>query len=139
REALAAVGFTGKKGQTYLVAGDTLTVLVGVEAGITTLAELRDAVASFTRAAKEIANLTVDLRGIDRVSAEEAGQAVAEGTVLSRYRFDELTTDPKTVALESVTVIVEENRQADVASGVERGQVLARAASLARDLANTPP
>lgn len=139
REALAAAGFTGKRGQTHAIAGATLTVLVGIEDGITSLAQLRDAVASYSRAAKEIADLVIDLRGIDRVPAKEAGQAVAEGTVLSRYRYDELTTDPKTVMLESVTVIVSDAERPEVDAGIERGLILARAASLARDLANTPP
>lgn len=139
REALAAVGFTGKKGQTYAIAGEPLTVLVGVNSGIKTVADLRDAVASFTRAAKESANLVADLRGLTELTPAQAGQAATEGTVLSRYRFDELNGDPKTVALESVTLIVDADAQAEVDAGVERGQILARAAGLARDLANTPP
>lgn len=53
RDALAAAGFTGKKGQTLALPGSPLTVLVGTGKGVSTVAQLRDAVASFTRAARE--------------------------------------------------------------------------------------
>ncbi|WP_217136654.1 leucyl aminopeptidase [Leucobacter chinensis] len=136
REALAAVGFTAKPGQTYPVAGETLTVLVGVGEKLETQAQVRDAAAAFTRAASEIADLAVDVRGL-AISASEAAQAVVEGSLLARYRWDELTTDPKTVTLEKLTVVTDDEKQAT--EGIERGLVLARIAGLARDLANTPP
>lgn len=136
REALAAVGFTAKPGQTYPIAGETLTVLVGVGEKLETQAQVRDAAAAFTRAASEIADLAVDVRGL-AVSVDEAAQAVVEGSLLARYRWDELTTDPKTVTLEKLTVVTDDEKQAT--EGIERGLVLARIAGLARDLANTPP
>lgn len=136
RDALAAVGFTGKPNQTYSVAGETLTVLVGVGEGLTKGAKLRDAVAAFTRAAKEIGDLAVDVRGID-IPVAEAAQMVTEGAVLSRYRWDELTSDPKTVPLEKLTIVTDDSVAAK--EGIDRGLILSRIADLSRDLSNTPP
>lgn len=142
REALAAAGFTASANQTLVVPGSPLRVLVGTgERGITTAAALRDAVAAFTRAAKEVGALTVDLSeaiasGLD---AGTAAQAAVEGAVLARYRYDALKSDPKTVLLESLVLTVAEGDSDAAQSGVDRGLVLARTASLSRDLANTPP
>lgn len=136
RDELEAVGFTGKTNQTYAIAGSPLQVLVGAGKGITTQAQLRDAVAAFTRAAREIADLGVDVRGLN-LPATAAAQAVTEGSVLARYRWDELTSDPKTVRLETVTIITDD---VDAATeGIERGKILARISGLSRDLSNTPP
>jgi len=145
RDVLAAAGFTGKQGQTLLLPGSPLRVLVGTGKGITTAAEMRDAVAAFTRAAREVATLAVDLSGFagaDGIGAELAAQAATEGALLARYRYDALKGDPKTVALEQLTLVLAGDAagEADAAEvGVERGLILARTASLARDLGNTPP
>lgn len=136
REALAAVGFTAKPGQTYAIAGETLTVLVGIGAKLETQANLRDAAAAFTRAAREVGDLAIDIRGLD-ISTVEAAQAVVEGSLLARYRWDELTSDPKTVTLEKLTVVTDDEKAAT--EGIDRGLVLSRISGLARDLANTPP
>ena len=136
REALAAVGFTGKPNQTHAIAGETLTVLVGVGDGLTTQAKLRDATAAFTRAAREVGDLAVDITGLE-IDTVEAAQAVTEGAILARYRWDELTGDPKTVQLDKLTIVTDAE---DAASeGITRGLILSRIAGLARDLANTPP
>lgn len=150
REALAAAGFLGKTGQTFALPGSPLQVLVGVGKGISTEAHLRDAVASFTRAAREVAWLAVDLSevvalGADAaagIAAELAAQAATEGAVLARYRYDALKAEPKTVQLEQLTLVLggDAADAAEVAEvGVERGLILARTASLSRDLGNTPP
>ena len=146
RDALAAAGFLGKPGQTFVLPGSPLRVLVGTGKGIGSEAQLRDAVAAFTRAAREISTLAVDLSdlvtGDDAIAAEAAAQAATEGVVLARYRFDALKSDPKTVQLESLTLVLA-GVAADLADaaevGVERGLILARTASLSRDLGNTPP
>ncbi|MBO1901749.1 leucyl aminopeptidase [Leucobacter weissii] len=141
REALAAVGFTGKKGQTLALPGTPVRVLVGVGSGLSTAAAVRDAVAALTRAAKESEALVVPLGDAVSAGAEPlaAAQAATEGAILSRYRYDALTSDPKTVQLTSLTIVVDEADEEQADLGVERGLVLARTASLARDLANTPP
>jgi leucyl aminopeptidase len=142
REALAAAGFKGKKGQTLAVPGNPLRVLVGVGEGLKSPAEVRDAVASFTRAAREVGDLAVDLSQAiesDAVSAELAAQAAAEGAILARYRYDALLSDAKTVQLDRVTLIAPEAEAEAAEQGLARGLILSRTASLARDLANTPP
>ena len=142
REALAAAGFTGSPNQTLLLPGSRLNVLVGTGKGITTSAELRDAAAAFTRAARESAKISIDVSEVVRagtVDATLAAQVVTEGTILARYRFDALKSDPKTVALEQVTIQVSEQDVKSAEGGVDRGMVLTRTATVARDLANTPP
>lgn len=140
REALAAAGFTGKTGQTFVLPGTPLRVLVGVGTSLTTAAQLRDAVSSFTRAAKESASIAVDLSGVlPAIDPALAGQAVVEGALLTRYQYDALKSDAKTVQLDSVTLIGAGDAAAAVEAGTRRGLILARTAELARDLSNTPP
>ncbi|MGD9607558.1 MAG: M17 family metallopeptidase [Leucobacter sp.] len=142
RDALAAAGFTGKQAQTLVMPGASLVVLVGTGEGIATAAQLRDAVAAFTRAAKESADLNVNLsEAAGDLDALAAAQAATEGAILARYRYDALIGDPKTVQLERLVLVVsgDEDVAEQAELGVERGLILARTASLARDLANTPP
>ncbi|QIM15166.1 leucyl aminopeptidase [Leucobacter insecticola] len=141
RDALAAAGFTGSKNQTLLLPGEQLRVLVGVGAGLASAALLRDAVAAFTRAAHESGALAVDLCDVigSDISVTDAALAATEGALLARYRFDALKSDPKTVALESLTLCVSDADQAAAREGVQRAQILARTAGIARDLANCPP
>ena len=141
RDALAAAGFTGAQNQTLLLPGSPLRVLVGVGAGLRTAAELRDAVAAFTRAAKETADLAVDLADAisGGVDPQAAAQAATEGAILARYRYDSLLSDSKTVLLERLTLLAADSAAAAAERGAERGLILARTAGLARDLGNTPP
>jgi leucyl aminopeptidase len=143
RDALAAAGFTGAENQTLLLPGTPLRVLVGTgKAGIDSDARLRDAVAAFTRAAREEARIGVDLTELlasGDWDAEVAVQAAIEGAVLARYRYDALKSDPKTVALEELMLQIGEQHAEAAEYGVERGLILARTAALSRDLANTPP
>src|SRR5690606_37439258 len=118
------------------ISGETLTVLVGDAEGLKTQAKLRDAVAAFTRAAREVSELAVDIRGL-QLDVAEAAQGATEGAVLARYRWDELTSDPKTVRLEKLTIVTD--NEATASEGITRGLILARIAGLSRDLSNTPP
>ncbi|WP_125100148.1 leucyl aminopeptidase family protein [Leucobacter chromiireducens] len=141
RDALAAAGFTGAKNQTLVLPGAQLRVLVGTGAGLTTSAELRDAVAAFTRAAREAAHLAVDLTAVvsEQLSARDAALAATEGALLARYRFEALKGESKHVALDALTLGVAEADRAAAQDGVDRAVVLARAAAISRDLGNTPP
>ena len=143
RESLAAAGFTAAKNQTLVLPGAPLTVLVGTgSAGIETEAQLRDAVAAFTRAARESDRLAVDLTGVladEEWEVDLAVQAAIEGAVLARYRYDALKSDPKTVQLAELMLQIGDADEDAAVFGVERGLILARTASIARDLANTPP
>jgi leucyl aminopeptidase len=137
REQLAEWGFTGAAGSTFVIPSGTPVVAVGVgpAAGVSS-AGLRDAAAAFARAAGREAALSTDLAGVPGVNAAEAAQVVVEGALLGRYRYDALRSEPKTVALESLELHVPD--EAAASAGVARGLVLARAAALSRDLANTP-
>ena len=148
RAALAAVGFTGKSGQSLALPGHPLRVLVGIGSELDTGAKLRDAVATFARAAKESASIAVDLRGVIAADADSddsgidagtAGQTVVEGALLARYQYDALKSEPKTVPLERLTLVVPAAEAAEVEAGTRRGLILTRTAELARDLGNTPP
>jgi leucyl aminopeptidase len=63
---------------------------------------------------------------------------VVEGVLLGRYRYDTLRTAPTAVALEEIVLVVAADRVDAAERGARRGQVLARAAAVARDLASTP-
>lgn len=140
RDTLAAAGFTGKNGQTLRLPGQTLCVLVGTGKGITTAAELRNAIASFTRAASDAAELAFDLTEVAAViGAHDAALAATEGATLARYRFEALKGEAKNVALKSLTLSVADADQAAAKQGVDRALVLARAAMISRDLGNCPP
>ena len=148
REALAAAGFTGAKNQTFVLPGAPMRVLVGTGAnGVETDAQLRDAAAAVSRAAREAGTIGIDLRdliaggdsGAEEWDADVAVQAVIEGAVLARYRYDALKNDPKTVALDELELQLGEGEHDAAAFGVERALILTRTATIARDLANTPP
>ena len=142
RSALEANGFTGKLGQALSVpVGDVLYVAVGVgDPGEATASDLRAGAASFARAAAKHAQLATNLADLDGVDPKAAGQAVAEGVLLASYRYTGLKNDPSNASrLESLTLVAGDRRSKPVEQGAERGAVIAGAAALARELANTPP
>src|SRR5690606_31263433 len=68
-----------------------------------------------------------------------AAQAVVEGVVLARYRYVALKSDSSTTGpLEALTLTVAAGDEKAAVRGADRGGVTARAANLARELANTP-
>jgi leucyl aminopeptidase len=142
RAALEALDFTGDAGQSLRMPqadGPTL-VAVGVgDPDTLDAAEVRDAAAAFGRASSRYTRLAVDLTRLIAMSADEAAQAVVEGVTLARYRYDALKSEPGAVALAELTLVASEDQADAVSAGAERGKVLAGAAALARDLANTPP
>jgi leucyl aminopeptidase len=142
RSALEANGFTGKPGQVLAVpSGDGLAVAVGIgEPGSIDAKGLRSAAAAFARAASKHAHLATNLADVEGVDAKTAGQAVAEGILLASYRYVGLKNDESVGSkLESLALVVGEKRHKGVDQGAKRGAVVAAAATLARELANTPP
>ena len=135
RRDLERQGFTGKVGQVLVVPSRGRAVAaVGVgdrpDAG-----DLRDAAAACVRAAGRHSEVALDLVAAGSRSTADA-QAVTEGAVLAAYRYPGLG-EPGDRGRVSRVVIVGEGRGVD--TGVRRGVATARAAVLARDLANTPP
>ena len=140
--ALEAAGFEGKVGQTIVLpsADGPLTVLVGVgEVGELDADRLRDAGASFARATQRHGDLTLTLGDIGAVASDIAGQAVVEGALLARYRYDVLKEKPTVEPITNLALVAEGRRSAGVRRGAARGVITAEATNVARDLANTPP
>ena len=96
---------------------------------------LRDAAGAFARAAGPRARLAVVVPAIDGVDPSVAGQAVTEGVLLACYRYDVLQTKADGSGLDELTLI----GASELAGGIDRGRVLARACGISRDLANCPP
>ncbi len=138
RQALASWGFTGAAGQTLVLPreeGAVVAVGIGAEP---TPADVRDAAAAFARAAAREARLAFLLPAGGDPSA--TAQAAVEGALLARYRYDELRTPEagSFAELGEVVLHVDPDQVETAARGAARGQVLARAAAISRDLATTP-
>ena len=96
------------------------------------------------RAAESIGlgGLGLYLGGMDRLGAERAGQAAAEGAVLAAWRFTEMKSaasddelpDPVT----EVTLLADPAELDEVGRGAESGAIIARAANFTRTLQSRP-
>jgi len=141
REALAAMGFEGKTGQTLVLPRDKRSVLVAVgigEAGLD-MAGLRNAAASFARAAARHARLATALADVATgVPPADAAEAVTEGVLLGRYRYEQRKSRKSDAPLEQLTLVTTADKVKAETAGARLGHVMASAAMLARDLANAP-
>lgn len=142
RAALAAAGFEGKVGQALVLpaSGGTTTIAVGIgSAAALDASALRDAAAAFARAAVRHARIATALAQAAPIKPELAAQAVVEGALLARYRYEVLKTGTPEKPLQSLTLLAGADQLDATAQGAARGQALAEAGRLARDLANAPP
>ena len=141
RATLNAAGFTGAPGETLIIprSAEPTLVLVGVcdSSGIDA-ARLRDAAASFARGARNHARLAIDLDVLVGVPFDVAAQAIVEGALLARYRYDTFRQQPSGTPLEALTLVARPEHHDDLGRGVARAKITAAAAQLARDLANAP-
>ncbi len=142
RRALEANGFDGKVGQTLVIPSPDGPALIAI--GVGKLADvtangLRNAAASFARAAGKRSALATNLADLAVVDAKTAAQAVVEGVTLANYRYVGLKNDKTASPVTSLALIAGVKRSADARVGASIGEVTASAAWLARDLANTPP
>ncbi|NLF04073.1 MAG: leucyl aminopeptidase [Actinomycetales bacterium] len=142
RESLKRAGFSGNTGQTLtLPRQDGSTVIaVGVgEPEKVDAAAVRDAAGALARAASHDAAVAVaigeETSGLD---AALVGQAIVEGAVLGRYRYEELRSSSEVTALTAVTIVAASELHEALRTGADRGRSLARATSVARDLSNAP-
>ncbi|AWB94338.1 leucyl aminopeptidase [Agromyces badenianii] len=138
-------GFEAEPGQTLLIPGDEPTVLVGggAAAGLT-VNGLRDATAAFVRATSKTGRLGFEIPSLGELDPAAAGQAIAEGAALARYRYSGLASKRPDAPLERLAVRIGDIEPARAATaefraGIEAGLITSRAANIARDLANTPP
>jgi leucyl aminopeptidase len=138
---LARRGFEGSLGETMVVpsANGTTVVAVGVGPEEDVDAEaLRRAAAALVRAAWKDPHVATSLLAATPagMAPAEAAQAVAEGASLAAYRFTKYKAAPKECRIETMTVVG--GGSSEAASGLERGERLAAAVNLARDLVNEP-
>jgi leucyl aminopeptidase len=139
RPRLTAAGFDGAVGSTLALAtadGPTLVAIGIGDAGALDANAIRNAAAAFARAARSHDRLAFTLAGTESVPADAAAQAVVEGVLLARYRYDPLRREPKGTAVASLTIVTDDPASAE--QGVRRGRVFAAVGQFARDLANSP-
>jgi leucyl aminopeptidase len=142
RATLARVGFEGRVRQSLVLprVGEPTVVAVGIgDAGRLTVAALRDAAATFARAAQAFEDVVLDLSGTEAIPAAHAGLAAVEGITLARYRYDQLKHRPVSPPLRGGTLVTSSERRTETEAGARRGLITAEVAALARDLENTPP
>lgn len=142
RDALTRSGFDAKAGQSILLpqaVGPQLYVVGTGPADDLTEGELRDAAATFARAAHRHARIGLHPGIHVSIDSAQVGQALTEGVLLARYRYTALKPSSTHVALISLDILAAPEDAVGVTRGVHTGEIMARAANLARDLANTPP
>ena len=108
RDRLTAAGFDAQAGSTLVLPGaDGATVIaVGVgNADALDANSVRNAAAAFARAAGAHERLAFDLSNTDAVAVDAAAQAVVEGVLLARYRYDPLRRAPKGTPVSALTVV----------------------------------
>uniref|UniRef100_UPI003016524F M17 family peptidase N-terminal domain-containing protein n=1 Tax=unclassified Microbacterium TaxID=2609290 RepID=UPI003016524F len=140
RSGLESAGFTGKTGSILSVprAGQSDLVIVGLGASDDlTVHVLRDAAAAFVRAAARSERLGLRIDDLVDLDVEAAARALAEGALLARYRYVVLKGTTTHVPLTELTLDLP--GYGDVEAAVAEARITARAAVVARDLANTPP
>ena len=143
RDQLEALNFEGKLGQTLVLPNSKkqLVIAVGIgEAAKANADAMRTAAAALARASAKVASLSTTLATAGRGDRTTIAQAVTEGLILATHRYDALKNDKKaTSKLTSVTLVAPGAVTTAVANGAKRGETIADAVCLARDLANMPP
>jgi leucyl aminopeptidase len=142
--------FKGKEGTIAIVYGNEeigaeRILLVGLgEKKKATLDTVRKAAANAAKKAVEIKaeNLSLALhRAFDKLDLAAMGRAMAEGTYLGSYRYDEFVTASENGRLKSLNVEVIDSDKAKTAKldkGLASGIIIGRTQSYARTLANRP-
>jgi len=152
--AVAAVrargDLTGKEGETVVLyppsgsANAERVLLVGLgKADGVTAEKLRRAGGTAARqAAKLRASSAAFALPATSVAAGDAARAVAEGAVLGAYTFTELKSapddKPAAVALADLRLVAADGDRAAAEEGARVGEIVGRAANLARNLGNLP-
>ena len=141
-DELAAAGFEGKTSETALFtrvdAANVSLIGLGSPAELTA-ASLRDIAAAAARANAKAAKLAIVLTQLGELTPAEAARVIAEGAVLARYRYNQLQSNPKDVALEELQIAIVGVDAAKIAKAVAHAEFAVRAACVTRDLANHPP
>jgi leucyl aminopeptidase len=128
--------------------GSARVLLVGLgeskKAGVDTIRKAAAIAASKAVELKaKLAVLAVhqDVVGMKGFSAEELGQAVAEGAYFGGYRYDEYVGKSKNERLKSVKAMIVESKEKvlrQLSRGVKRGNIVGQSQKYARTIANRP-
>jgi leucyl aminopeptidase len=140
RASLEKLGFEGKVGQGLLIPTREGATVIAVGVGeAPTTNELRDAAATFARVANRFEHLATNL--VDgSADPSAAAQAVVEGAVLARFRYEGAKAATAGLPdLSSLALVVAAKSDKAASVGALRGSVTARAGCLARQLAELPP
>ena len=126
-----------------IAAPRVLLVGLGEKSPARELEHLRQASASAATATRKLGAASLALLPpAVSAAASELAQAVAEGALLGLYTLKKYKTaddEADQTALERLTLLAgSASGQKDLQRGAERGQVIAEAVSLARDLGNSP-
>lgn len=138
-ERAAQLGFTPKPGAALVLAGaeGPVTVLLGAGLHSTVdLATLRNAAAALARAVPAHRALAIEVPRTG-LATDEFATALVEGAALARYVY-RVGAESDDAVLDSLELVAGPALLADLTVGIKRGEVLVRAAKLARDLAGTP-
>lgn len=142
--------FKGKRNETLVLytyglvpAKRILLVGLGKRESFT-LDRIRQAASTAVRKARDLGLSEVTVAFFDgngTVTRTQAAEAIAEGTLLGLYRFNELKTqregerpDPKRLAV----LVNDSDIAPEVESGLQTGATIAESTMLARDLINRP-
>lgn len=139
---LVQAGFSAGSGETFLAADDGgCTLLVGLgSADSVTTTSVRQAGATIGKQLGRFRRIGVDL-GAASPNGESARQALAEGVSLAGYRFTEYRSAKNEGGAgkrKLAAVVVGGGGGVKNQAALDRGAVLARGQSLARDLVNEP-
>lgn len=141
REALTRAGFDPTVGSALVIPTPSGPDLVAVGAGEPAelgASGLRDLAAAFARATARRARIALVVTGGD-LAARDAAQALVEGAALARYRYRALKGDSRHVVLTELALSIPGDDGSAIVNGASAALISARAAVVARDLANTPP
>ncbi len=133
----AVIYTDGAKSPRLILAG------LGEQAKLT-LERLRRAAAQASKRASsmKLGSLALHLPSIDAVPAAELAQAIAEGAVLSLYKFDKYISEENGKSASPITAMTlfSEDKQwlNDCKPGAELAFTIAQGVNLTRDLANSP-
>lgn len=145
---LATGDFSAKKNQTALVyAGSSLAsprlVLVGLGMrSECTIETLRRAAAAATKraASSDCSSCAYMLPALSTIPHADVSQAVAEGAMLSQYRFDKYKSvrDGLGTLVSKFILVCNKEQQKDCKKGLDVAKAIVAGTTLARDLANAP-
>ena len=145
----ASGDFRGKARETLLLYPENgvrakRVLLIGIgkpaELDVETLRGLAGTAVS-RAAARHASKLALLVPNLRRLRVADAAQALAEGAVLSNYRFDVHRSRPKSKPDSVRAMSLSFDRGADLRSarsGAARGVILAESQNIARDLSNEP-